>query len=238
MQPQVAILGNSPALKSGWRPEVTGAKPSPLPGADFKSLDAFGTVVLVGRDQEVYAEGDAADYCYKVVAGAVRTLKLMPDGRRQVSEFYLAGDLLGFEDCETRYLTAEAASDATLIRYPRRRIEAQAETDAVLARKLRDLASGSLRNCHKQMLLLGRKSAQERIATFLLDMAERSPQGHDHVIELPMSRSDIADHLGLTLETVSRVLNRLHRDDVINLVSAHRVELVDHEALEEMGGEF
>jgi CRP/FNR family nitrogen fixation transcriptional regulator len=237
MQPQVAVHGNIQS-KIGWHPELNTAKPATtVPMSDFKALDAFGTVVLVGRDQEVYAEGDAAEYCYKVVAGAIRTLKLMPDGRRQVSEFYLAGDLLGFEDCETRYLTAEAASDATLIRYPRRRIEAQAEADQGLARKLRDLASGSLRNCHKQMLLLGRKSAQERIATFLLEMADRAPQNGDNVVELPMSRSDIADHLGLTLETVSRVLNRLHRDDTINLVSAHRVELADREALEEMGGE-
>jgi len=171
------------------------------------------------------------------VAGAVRTLKLMPDGRRQVSEFHLPGDLFGLEDCEARYLTAEAAADTTLIRYPRRRIEAQAEIDTALARKLKDLASGCLRNCHKQMLLLGRKSAQERIATFLLEMADRSHHNEDDSIELPMSRSDIADHLGLTLETVSRVLNRLHRDDVIKLVSAHRVELADRVALEEMGGE-
>jgi CRP/FNR family nitrogen fixation transcriptional regulator len=237
MQPQVAINGNT-KLKIGWHPEVAAPKTETAPpSTDFKALDAFGTVMLVGRDQEVYAEGDPADYCYKVVAGAIRTLKLMPDGRRQVSEFYLPGDLLGFEDCEARYLTAEAAADATLIRYPRRRIEAQAEADQGLARRLRDLASGSLRNCHKQMLLLGRKSAQERIATFLLEMAGRSPRPGDVVIELPMSRSDIADHLGLTLETVSRVLNRLHRDNTINLLSAHRVELADRETLEEMGGE-
>jgi len=236
MQPQAAIIGNT-ARKLGWHPEPTAEASIPAPGSDLKAIDAFGTVMLVGRDQEVYAEGDPAEYCYKVVAGAIRTLKLMPDGRRQVSEFYLPGDLLGFEPCDTRYLTAEAAADATLIRYPRRRIEAQAESDSCFARRLRDLSSGSLRNAHKQMLLLGRKSAQERIASFLLDMANRAPHCEDNVIDLPMSRSDIADHLGLTLETVSRVLNRLHRDETINLVSAHRVELGDREALAEMGGE-
>jgi len=236
MQPQAATIGNA-APSIHWRPALAAGNLATAPDSELKTIDAFGTVILVARDREVYAEGDPADYCYRLVAGAIRTVKFMPDGRRQVAEFYLPQELFGFDGCESRYLTAEAAADATLIRYPRRRIEAQAEFDTGLARWLRDLASGSLRKAHKQMLLLGRKSAQERIASFLLDMTDREPQSDGDVIELPMSRSDIADHLGLTLETVSRVLNRLHRDEIITLVSAHRVAIADRDSLEEMGGE-
>jgi CRP/FNR family nitrogen fixation transcriptional regulator len=236
MQPQATIIGNT-AKKVGWHSELEPSEADGTPASDLRAIDAFGTVVLVGRDQMVYAEGDPADYCYRVVAGAVRTVKLMPDGRRQVVEFYLPRDLFGFDGCEARYLTAEAVADATLIRYPRRRIEVQAESDSGFARWLQDMTSTSLRKAYRQMLLLGRKSAQERIASFLIEMADRDSLSEADVVELPMSRSDIADHLGLTLETVSRVLNRLHRDDIITLASTHRIELADRESLEEMGGE-
>jgi len=232
MQPHFAIAPTVPA-KAGWPSERTAKNGSQ---AGLAAIDALGSVVLVARDKEIFAEGDTAEYCYKVIAGAVRTLKQMPDGRRQISEFHMPGDLFGWEERDTHFLTAEAAADATLIRYPRKRIEAQASTDPALARKLLEMALDSLRNCHKQMLLLGRKSAQERIATFLLDMARRS-RGDNDVIDLPMSRMDIADHLGLTLETVSRVLHRLHRDAAIKLASLHRVELTDRAAIEDMDGE-
>jgi len=237
MQTQTATIGNI-ARNRTWRFDTAPTPALPAHGPDLRAIDGFGTVILVGRDQEVYAEGDPAEYCYKVVAGAIRTVKLMADGRRQVAEFYLPHDFFGFDACGTRYMGAEAVADATLVRYPLRRIEAQAEHDCGFARDLRDLTSGSLRKAHEQMLLLGRKSARERIASFLLDMSDRAPAGPDHgAIELPMSRVDIADHLGLTLETVSRVLNRLHRDEVINLASTHRIEIADREGLEEIGGE-
>ncbi len=236
MQAQLATRPVPADRDLRWRPQYGTLLRGSAPAA-FGGIDALGTVLLVSRDKEVYAEGDPAEFCYKVVAGAVRTVKLMPDGRRQVAEFYLPRELFGFDACPVRYLSAEAVADATLIRYPYRRIEAQAERDGNLARGLRDLASGSLRKAHEQMLLLARKSAQERIASFLMDLARRQVDGEDAAIELPMSRADIADHLGLTLETVSRVLNRLHRDDVINLASTHRVEIVDAAVLDRMGGE-
>lgn len=236
MQSQAATNGNT-ARKIQWRPELAPSNTEASQTSGLKSIEAFGTVILVGRDQEVYADGDPADYCYKVVAGAVRTVKLMPDGRRQVADFYLPKDLFGFDSTDPRDLAAEAVTDTTLIRYPRRQVEAQAQADVGFARLLRDMTFGSLRKAHKQMLLLGRKSAQERIASFLLDLAERACPANDDAIDLPMSRNDIADHLGLTLETVSRVLNRLHREDVITLASSHRVQLADREGLAEIGGE-
>ena len=127
MQQQVSITGSA-AQRIRWRPEISQTIPADAPAPDLKVIDkvieAFGTVVLVGRDQEIFAEGDRSEYCYRVVAGVVRMVKLMRDGRRQVAEFHLPRELFGFDACETRDLTAEAVSDVTLIRYPRRRIEA------------------------------------------------------------------------------------------------------------------
>ncbi len=232
-----AIVGNV-ARKIRWTPEVEREETKSTHATlDLKVIDAFGTVVLVGRDQEIFAEGDSSEYCYRLVAGAVRLVKLMPDGRRQIAEFHLPRDLFGFEICDTRYLSAEAVADCTLIRYPRRRIEAIAARDPEFARYLREMASGSLRHAHERMMLLARKSADERIASFLEEMAERG--GDDHsVIELPMSRVDIADYLGLTLETVSRVLNRLNRDHIIKLASATHIEVPDRDTLRELGGDL
>lgn len=234
---QTHIAGIESVRESPWRASGAALAEPAAKAFEVKALEAFGTVVLVSRDHEVYAEGGPADYCYRVVAGAVRTVKLLPDGRRQITEFYLPGDIFGLDGFAARYFAAEAVADATLIRYPRRRIEALAEEDPRFARRLRDMASDSLRKAHEQMLLLGRKSAQERIASFLVALAERPRKGAADGIELPMTRGDIADHLGLTLETVSRVLNRLHRDDVITLASTHHIEVHDLATLREMAGE-
>ncbi len=235
MYSQVAIVGNT-AGNVQWTGEPSHFRVGPQ-APKLKAIDAFGTVVLVRRDQEIFAEGDSSEYCYRVVAGAVRLVKLMTDGRRQIAEFHLPHDLFGFEICDLRYLAAEAVVDTTLIRYPRRRIEALAERDPEFAHYLREMASGSLRRAHERMLLLARKSAPERVATFLEEIADRT--GDDvSAVDLPMSRIDIADYLGLTLETVSRVLNRLHRDHVITLNSATHIQLPDRDALRELGGDL
>ncbi len=235
MHSQIAIA-ETPVRKAQWSPAFDGVyTPAALPS--LKAIDAFGTVVLVGRDQEIFAEGDSSEFCYRVVAGSVRLVKLMADGRRQIAEFQLPHVLFGFEVCDLRYLAAEAVVDTTLIRYPRRRIEALAEKNPEFARYLREMSSGSLRRAHERMLLLARKSAPERVATFLEEMAERTGD-EAATVELPMSRLDIADYLGLTLETVSRVLNRLHRDHVITLSSATHIQLGDRGTLREMGGDL
>ena len=117
-----------------------------------------------------------ADYCYRILSGCVRMVKLMEDGRRQIGEFLMAGDLLGFDTLATYDFAAEAVTDVVLRRYPRRMVDALAESNLALARRLRDMTSVSLRQAHGRMVLLGRKTASERIATFLLEMAERLPR--------------------------------------------------------------
>ncbi len=199
-------------------------------------LEQFGSTISVQREQEIHGQGVVAGSCYRILSGCVRLVKLMEDGRRQVGEFLMAGDLVGFDALDTHDFAAEAVSDVVLRRYPRRLVDALAESNVALARRLRDLTSVSLRTAHTRLLLLGRKTASERIATFLLEMAERLPQVRDGVLELPMSRTDMADHLGLTIETVCRVLAHLRRDGTIAIERA-RIEICDGVGLQQMASE-
>ncbi len=178
-------------------------------------LEQFGGTVTAQRDQEIFGQGDSAEHCWRVLSGCVRTVRLMEDGRRAVGEFLLAGDYFGFDDIGTHDLAAEAVSDVTLRRYPRRMVEALAERHPGLSQRLRILALTNLRAAHERALLLGRKTAAERIASFVLEMDRRTPGQGSRLLELPMSRTDIADHLGLTVETVCRTLACLKREGVL-----------------------
>jgi CRP/FNR family nitrogen fixation transcriptional regulator len=199
-------------------------------------LEQFGTTISVPRDREIYGQGDAAAWCYRVASGCVRVVNLMEDGRRQISEFLMPGDTFGFDALETYDFAAEAVSDVVLRRYPRRMVDTLAERNIGLARRLRDVTSSSLRLAHARLVLLGRKTASERIATFLLEMADRLPQARANVLELPMSRTDVADHLGLTIETVCRVLAHLRRDGMI-AISRARITVRDAVELQQMASE-
>jgi CRP/FNR family transcriptional regulator, nitrogen fixation regulation protein len=193
-------------------------------------LEQFGSTMGVQREHEIHGQGDAADYCWRILSGCVRTVKLMEDGRRQVADFLFAGDLLGLDDLGTHDFAAEAVTDVTLRRYPRRMVEALADSHAALARRLRALALTNLRNAHERMIMLGRKTAVEKIASFVLEMDRRGAAPGRKLTELPMSRTDVADHLGLTVETVCRVLAQLKRDGMVTL---HRtgVEVLDRATL-------
>jgi CRP/FNR family nitrogen fixation transcriptional regulator len=178
-------------------------------------LEQFGATVSVQRDREIHAQGGQASSCYRIVSGCVRVVKLMEDGRRQIGEFLMAGDLLGFDALDTFDFAAEAVNDVVLRRYPRRAVDALAGSNLALARRLRQVGAVSLRGAHARLVLLGRKTASERIASFLVEMAERLPPTRPCVLDLPMSRTDVADHLGLTIETVCRVLAALRREGSI-----------------------
>ena len=219
-------------IPAGARPFVQAA-----PARDaLDLLEQFGTTVSVQRDREVLAQGDQATWCYRVVSGCVRMVKLMEDGRRQVGEFLMAGDLLGFDALDTYDFAAEAVTDVVVRRYPRRAVDSLAESNLALARRLRDAASTSLRVAHARLVLLGRKTASEKIASFLVEMAERLPQARAGVLDLPMSRTDMADHLGLTIETVCRVLAHLRREATITIERAS-ITIRDRLALQEMASE-
>jgi CRP/FNR family nitrogen fixation transcriptional regulator len=184
---------------------------------------ALGSTRAYAKDEEIFAEGDRAGFFYKVVAGAVRTSKLLNDGRRQIDAFHLPGDIFGIEAGEEHRFSAEALGDATVVVYRRCSLDTLASNDTAFARQIVSAMMCSLERAQNHMLLLGRKSALEKIATFLLDLSERMDD--EVALDLPMSRADIADHLGLTIETVSRSLTQLERQGVIEL-PAHRRSLI------------
>jgi CRP-like cAMP-binding protein len=199
---------------------------------DVATFDRIGTKVILRRDQVLFFEGDPAQHCFKVLSGAVRSCKLLADGRRHVNQFLLPGDFVGLESDGAYRATVEAVNDATLMRYPRRAVDQLVQQQPRLGKRLLGMLCEDLHAAQAQMLLLGRKNAVERLASFLLSMSERNGEGDR--VELPMTRADIADHLGLTIETVSRIFSQLKGRGVIELKVRSEVVIKRRDELEEI----
>jgi CRP/FNR family nitrogen fixation transcriptional regulator len=193
----------------------------------------MGAPMSFARNSEIYGENEPADYIYKVTSGAVRTYKVLADGRRQIGAFYLPGDIFGLESGEEHAFSAEAVSDTKVLVIKRSALIGQAARDNEIARQLLALTSSELHRVQDHIMLLV-KTAQERVVGFLLEMAARMPSNEQ--IELPMSRQDIADYLGLTIETVSRTLTQLENSAAIELATSRRVVLRDRTALCRLNG--
>ncbi len=170
--------------------------------------------------EEIFTEGEPCRVFYKVVSGTVRTGKLLADGRRQIDDFNLPGDVFGLESGDTHRFSAEAVGKVEVIAYRRGELASLVQSDPVFGGKLMDCMVTNLDRAHDHMVLLGRKTALEKMASFLLDLAQRMSSADR--LELPMQRSDIADHLGLTIETVSRTLTQMVRSRLIQLTEAGR----------------
>ncbi len=216
--------------------------PLPVPGSSpsrFKLLEplrALAVTLRMDRDEEIVAQGDPAGHCYLLLSGCARTVKLMEDGRRQVGEFLLPGELFGWEVLDEHDFGVEAVTPVTVLRYPRGALEALADRDRDVARTLRNLSADQIRAGRERLVLLGRKTAGERIASFLLEMAGRIRSEGGAMIGLPMSRSDMADYLGLTIETVCRGLSQLRAAGVI-AVERSKIIILDRRALSMAGCE-
>ena len=193
-------------------------------------LNEIGTIRIFERDAEVFPEGQVADHWYRVISGTVRLCKLFADGRRQIAEFYFDGDCFGLEMQPERLFAAEAIGRVVTMRYPHRATEQLLSQTPQLAHSMRGAVVHDLAIAQMRMLLLGRMTAAERVATFLLKMFDRSGTGS--VIDLPMSRSDIADYLGLTIETVCRVITSFRRAGIISTPKAYRIELCNRSAMQ------
>ena len=176
-------------------------------------------------DTEIYAQGERAGSYYQIEFGAVRVYRLLADGRRQISAFHLAGETFGFEADHTHHFFADAIVGTGI-----RRFSFSAAGD--ISAELLHLALRSLTKAQEHLLVLGRQSAIERVAAFLVDLAER--QGGLPQVDLSMSRMDIGDYLGLTIETVSRVFSKLKEAGIIRLPGARSVEIVKWDALRNM----
>jgi CRP/FNR family nitrogen fixation transcriptional regulator len=186
------------------------------------------------RSAEIFGEREPAEYVYQVIEGAVRSYKLLSDGRRQIGAFHLAGDMFGLENGGVHRFTAEAIVDTTVRLVKHESLAHVAETDATIARDLLNMTASNLRHAEDHMLLLGRKTSLERVAAFLLEMDCRLTAAG--VMALPMCRRDIADYLGLTLETVSRALSTLHHKGVLGFLdqTQRQIVLLDRPKLAEL----
>jgi len=218
--------------QTGGRPGLGIFAPSPESSSAGDLISLMGVCMRFDRDAEIFAEEDPAEYVYKVARGAVRLSKLLSDGRRQIGAFYMPGDIFGLEAGEVHSFSAEAIGEAQVFVVTRKALIAEAARNGDIVHQLWSQTTEHLQRAQTHMLLLGRKNAQERIAAFLVEMAQRLKSANS--VELPMSRQDIADYLGLTIETVSRTLTQLAREGVIDIPVSRRIVLRNRASLDEM----
>jgi len=192
------------------------------------TIELMGACMSFPRNAEIYGESEPADYLYKIVSGTVRTYTVLVDGRRQIGAFYLSGDMFGLETGNEHAFSAEAITDCKIIVIKRSAVLALAARDNEVARQMWDLTARELHRVQEHSLVLI-KSAEERVAGFLLEMAERGAGGG--AVELSMSRQDIADYLGLTIETISRMLKHLEDAAAIEVAKRRRILLRNRSTL-------
>jgi CRP/FNR family transcriptional regulator, anaerobic regulatory protein len=202
--------------------------------ARFRCLG--GTQKLMAGEP-LFHEGDQARQVYTLTAGSLKLYKLLPDGRRHVTGFMFPGDFLGITMDDEHAFSAESLEESRLCRFPRSRFDEFVDQHSPMERELYRLAAHELAAAQQQMVLLGRKTAAERLASFLLDLAardERASGSRSAFVRLPMSRADIADYLGLTKETVSRVLALLKKQRLVRLEALDVVQILDRDGLAEL----
>lgn len=192
------------------------------------AFDRLGVRMTFARDGEIYAQDEEVEMLYRVVRGVVRTSRVTADGRRQVGDFYYPGDLFGLEPGPDHRFAAEALTDCEVMVVRRGAVRAFAG-DAELDRAILEATRQEMERLQDHVVMLGRKSARERVACFLMSIAQRQ---HDDQVNLPMGRQDMADYLGLTIETVSRMLTQLQGDNIVAFPSTRRFQVRKWTALE------
>ncbi|HKR89966.1 MAG TPA: helix-turn-helix domain-containing protein [Phenylobacterium sp.] len=200
------------------------------PAALLEAFDRLGTRVRFQREAEIYAQDDAAEMFYRVLRGVVRTSKLTADGRRQVGDFYYPGDLVGLEPGPLHRFAADGLTACELQVVRRSAVRAFAG-EAAVDRAILEATAREMDRLQDHVMLLGRRSARERVASFLLSLAQREPSAP---VDMPMGRRDMADYLGLTIETVSRMLTQLQGEAIVEFPSNRRFEVRKWGALEAM----
>jgi len=202
-------------------------------GALSDELASMGAKMVYARNEDIFGEDEPAEYLYQVVTGVVRASKILTDGRRQISAFYMPGDFFGLEVASQHASSCEAIAATSVLVFKRSVVIERAKRDGNVARKLWEITAAELERAQVHILQLIR-SAEERVSSFLLEMASRSRTAGE--FELPMSRQDIADHLGLTIETVSRTMTRFTETGLIALPCSRRVVLLNRSALARLNG--
>lgn len=185
--------------------------------------------------ETIYFQRQRSDHWYRMVTGAARECSLTSEGRRQVVGFLLPGDAFGFSARALREVAGEIIADSLVECFPRRQADALADADPLAARRMREMAFETIDRMQARVLLLGCDSALEKVCAFLLEMASRRGGAPGSLISLPMSRYDIADYLGIAVETVSRTFTALRREYIIALMGSRRIRVLDCERLARFG---
>jgi CRP-like cAMP-binding protein len=200
----------------------------------LERLDSLALTQRYHRGQEISDEAHPAEYWYRLLFGAARRGVVRPDGRRQIIDLLLPGDFFGFPVHDEYGFAVEAIIEDTRVAcYPRHRIETLANSDPMVGRELCQIAFAGIARLQAQLLIIGRITALEKVGSFLVDMADRLSGGYADRVVLPISRYDIADYLGISVETVSRALTGLKHQGVISLAGTRSIRIVDRDALEE-----
>ena len=197
---------------------------------DHDLISRIGVPMSFAKDEEIYGQGERADLVYRMVSGTVRTSRFMADGRRPIGDFYYPGDVFGLETSGSHSMAAEALSDCVILAASRQAMLAAGGEDE-LKDLMWDATVRDLESAREHLTLLVRKSASERVASFLLGLAQRRGGS---AVELAMGRQDMADYLGLTIETVSRMITQLQSSGVVEFESCRRFRVRDREALEDL----
>jgi CRP/FNR family transcriptional regulator, anaerobic regulatory protein len=212
---------------------------SAVDDARLGRIAALAVPETIAPGRGFIAEGEPANDFFNVTAGTARLFKLLPDGRRQITGFASVGDFLGLAAAAEYAFSAEAIDAVRCCRFSRPRLILLLAEFPALEDRLLQVAAHELTAAQEQMLLLGRKSARERVASFLLARARQpSSGGVARGVRLPMSRADIADYLGLTLETVSRTLTTLRAARLIAIPRAGEITILDAGRLHSIAGGF
>ena len=207
-----------------------------LDSEELAKFKGQGRDLRLAAGQPLFHQGDDARRVFTLTTGALKLYKLLPDGRQQITGFIYPGDLLGVSVNDEHAFTAEALEESQLCCFPGARFDDFAERHSDMERELYSLAVHELAAAREQMVLLGRKTAAERLASFFVALAQRTERGSDcsTLLHLPMSRSDIADYLGLRKETISRVLGVLKSERVVRLRALDTIEILDRQRLEDI----
>lgn len=206
--------------------------------AELPHFSALSVRQRIEPRRFLFHEGDPSRHVYSIVSGTVCLSKALFDGRRQITGFLFDGDFIGLAHGEACVYTAEALTPVEVCRFPRERFERYLAEHPHVERRLLQIASTELAAAQDQMLLLGRKTAVERVASFLLRLSQRAEaRGRPgSPVALPMTRAEIGDYLGLTLETVSRTLTQLRREGAIELDGVSVVRIASAETLNRLAG--
>ena len=210
----------------------------PSPTRISRASPAIAVVTEAPAGRTFIEEGEPADAFFNITAGSAKLFKVLPDGRRQITGLVGVGHFLGIAVSDTYAFSAEALGAVRYCRFSRTRLRALLDDFPLMEKRLLEVAANELVAAQEQILLLGRKTARERLASFLLLQSRQGlPCGHSRRrFTLPMHRSDIADYLGLTIETVSRTLTRLRGERLIGLISLNELVILDQPALERLAG--